>query len=60
MVFILRGSCGRFIKLRGVLRIVYKIYLSIDVIKKDCILDRVKKFVFGEGLFEEEDEIFER
>lgn len=55
MASILRGSC-RLTKLRGVSRTVYKIYLSTDVTKKDRILDRVKKFVFGEGPPEEEDE----
>lgn len=60
MAFILRGSCGRLTKLRGVSRTVYKIYLSTDVTKKDRILDRVKKFVLGEGPPEEEDETPER
>ena len=60
MASILRGSCGRLTKLRGVSRTVYKIYISTDVTKKDRILDRVKKFVFGEGPPEEEDETPER
>lgn len=51
-----RGSCGRLTRLRGVSRTLCKLYISTDVTKKDRILDRVKKFVFGEGPPPEEDE----
>lgn len=56
MASMVRGSCGRLTRLRGVSRTLCKLYISTDVTKKDRILDRVKKFVFGEGPPPEEDE----
>lgn len=42
------GWC-RFAKLKGVSRTVGKLYISTDVAKTDRLIERVKKFVFGEG-----------
>ncbi|KAJ7333813.1 54S ribosomal protein L50, mitochondrial [Desmophyllum pertusum] len=42
-------SWCRFAKLKGVSRTVGKLYISTDVAKTDRLIERVKKFVFGEG-----------
>ena len=60
MASITRSSWCRLAKLRGVSRTVSKLYISTDVTKKDRVIDRVKKFVFGEGPPPEEDETPER
>ena len=39
----------RFAKIKRVSRTVGKLYISTDVPKEDQLIDRVKKFVFGEG-----------
>lgn len=54
-----RSWC-RFAKLKGVSRTVGKLYISTDVTKTDRLIDRVKKFVFGEGAPPEEQETVER
>ena len=49
-------NCGRLAKLKGVSQSVSKLYFSTDVIRRERFVDRVKKFVFGEGAPPEESE----
>ncbi|KAL9981026.1 hypothetical protein ACROYT_G009680 [Oculina patagonica] len=58
MALVARSWC-RFSKLKGVSRTVGKLYISTDVAKTDRLIDRVKKYVFGEGTPPEEKETVE-
>lgn len=59
MALAARSWC-RFAKIKRVSRTVGKLYISTDVPKTDRLIDRVKKFVFGEGAPPEEKERVER
>ncbi|XP_068750385.1 uncharacterized protein [Montipora capricornis] len=54
MAFIFTPHCHRKVNLRGVSPSILKLFFSTNVIRRDHFVDRVKKFVFGEGAPPEE------
>lgn len=59
MAGVARSWCG-FAKLKGVSRTVGRLYFSTDLTKTDRLIERVKRFVFGEKAPPEEKETVER
>ena len=59
MAGVLRSWCG-FAKLKGVSWTAGRLYFSTDLIKTDRLIDKVKRFVFGEKAPPEEKETVER
>jgi len=47
MAGVARSCCG-FAKFKGVSRTVGRLYFSTDLTKTDRLIERVKRFVFGE------------
>lgn len=50
----------RLARLKGVLKSVPRLHFSTDVTKTERLVDRVKKFVFGEGAPPESEETTDR
>lgn len=59
MAGVARSWCG-FAKFEGVSRTVGRLYFSTDLTKTDRLIERVKRFVFGEKAPPEEKETVER
>ena len=59
MAGVARSWCG-FAKFRGASRTVGRFYFTTDVTETDRLIDRVKRFVFGEKAVPEEKETVER
>ena len=59
MAVVARSWC-RFAKMKEVSRALGKFHMSTSVTKRDRLIDRMKKFVLGEGAPPEEKETVER